>query len=161
MLIYAPKEVRSSVHIQHDLFPFVSPLFPRIVIPSHLNPLRLQYSPFPPPLPPFTSSYPIDAFMTQLCNESVGRCCNRDLRYGALVHFNPAWMRDPLGGEALDVFDGMKGGVAEELTDQAKTFMIGDVSSGPLSEGFPVQILGFISVGRSSRYLSNRRTWER
>ncbi len=70
-------------------------------------------------------------------------------------------MRDPLGGEALDVFDGMKGGVAEELTDQAKTFMIGDVSSGPLSEGFPVQILGFISVGRSSRYLSNRRTWER
>jgi len=107
--------------------------------------LGLQYSPFPPPLPPFTSSYPIDAFMTQLCNESVGRCCNRDLRYGALVHFNPAWMRDPLGGEALDVFDGMKGGVAEELTDQAKTFMIGDVSSGPLSEGFPVQILGWYS----------------
>jgi hypothetical protein len=118
MLIYAPKST-PSVHIQHDLFSLRLPLFPRIVIP--LISIHSAFNTVPSSsIATIYFLLPYRCLYDPLCNESVGRCCNRDLRYGALVHFNPAWMRDPLGGEALDVFDGMKGGVAEELTDQQR-----------------------------------------
>lgn len=50
-------------------------------------------------------------------------------------------MRHPLCGEALELFDGVMGGVQEELADQVQALVVGDVSGRFLVARFPVQVL--------------------
>lgn len=50
-------------------------------------------------------------------------------------------MRNPLRGEALNVFHAVKGGIVEKLTDQAEPFVIGDMSGRFVFEGLPAQVL--------------------
>lgn len=61
-----------------------------------------------------------------------------------MVDENPGWAGDPLRREALDVFDSVMGCVEEELAYQMKAFIVRDVRSGLLGEGFAVDILDVV-----------------
>lgn len=53
----------------------------------------------------------------------------------------------PLGGEGLDILDGVLGGIGEKLAKDANSFIVGDMDVGLVVERFPVNILGLLSVG--------------
>lgn len=46
--------------------------------------------------------------------DCFGDLLSRDIDF---FDAHPAWMGDPLGSEALEVFDGVVGGVEEEFAD--------------------------------------------
>jgi len=71
MLIYAPKEVGSTMHIQHNSFPILPSRLSFRMIPPHLNPFSLQCAAFPPPLPPILPSHFVDAMVAQLGDERI------------------------------------------------------------------------------------------
>lgn len=48
-------------------------------------------------------------------------------------------------GETLDVFDGVVGGVEEELADEMEAFVVGDVGCGFLGAFFAFEVLMEIS----------------
>lgn len=61
MFIYAPKEVGTSMYIEHDSFALLA--LPPIEIPPHLNPFRLQDAAASTPLPPFLAPYFVNAMV--------------------------------------------------------------------------------------------------
>ena len=69
----------------------------------------------------------------------------------SIVDAHPQRRGDPLAGEALDVLDGVFGGVVEELADQAQALVVGDVRGGFLAQGRAVEVVrevGFDDRGR-------------
>lgn len=57
-------------------------------------------------------------------------------------------------GEALDIFHGMKRGIAEELPNERETFMVGDVGSRFLTKRLPVEVL--LAAVRDNLYTKGR-----
>lgn len=66
MLIHTPKKVRASMHIQHNSPPRILQHLPLIIIRPHLNPLRFDFTPRSPPLPPNFAPHLLNSMMTQL-----------------------------------------------------------------------------------------------
>lgn len=61
VFIDTPKEVGSPMYIEHD--PLALFAFPSIKVSPHLNPLGLQGAAVSSPLPPFLSSYLVNAMV--------------------------------------------------------------------------------------------------
>lgn len=128
MFIDTSKEIRSSVDVQHDSSTFL-PRLSRSVVSSHFDPFCFELRMFSTPLPPLFPTNVIDSFMTELGYDCVRSFREAFARNRDIVDFDPSRMWDPLGGESLELFHGMVGGIIEELTYEVKTFVIGDVCS--------------------------------
>ncbi len=118
MLIHTPKKVGPTMHIEHHTFSFISLLLSSSIIAPHLNPFGLQYTALPTPLPPFTSPNFINPMVSQLGDDSISSLLDWFLWNSDLVYFYPSRSRYPLRGKTLNVFDGMKGCIAEELPNE-------------------------------------------
>lgn len=136
MRIHAAKEIGPAVHIQHDPPPRIVPLLPLVEIRSHLDPLRAHIAPRPAPLPPRLPPDPLDPVGAQLRLDSF--CAGHQVRLGDrdALDFDPVGAGYPLGGEALDVFDGVVRGVQKEFLDEVQALVVGDVGGGFLGEAF-------------------------
>ena len=84
VLIHAPKEVSTPVDIEHHSFALLAPPF--IKVSPHLNPFRLENTAISSPLPPFLTSYFINAVMPELCYECVRSFRETFLRYRDFVN---------------------------------------------------------------------------
>lgn len=111
MLIHTSKEIGTTMHIQHHPLPTVPRLLPLMIVRSHLNPFCSQLTPRSSPLPPRLSSNLLDPIWTQLVLYSIRSSLNEVLTDFGFVYFDPVGMRDPLGCEALNIFDCVVGGV--------------------------------------------------
>lgn len=141
MLIHASKEVRSTMYVEHDTLCFgARHMSPRIV-PSHLDPFRLEYTSFSPPLPPFLTPYLINSSVSQLCDDCICRLANDTLRYCDLFNFDPARTWHPLRRESLDIFYCMVGCECKELTNEIKTFVVGNMGGRFMSQRLSIKIL--------------------
>lgn len=107
MRIHAAEEVPPAVHIQHDPLPGIAPLLALVEIRAHLDPLRAHIAARPAPLPPRLPPDPLDPVGAQLRLERLR--AGHQVRLGDrdAVHLDPVGAGHPLGGEALDVFDGV------------------------------------------------------
>lgn len=143
--IDAAEEVGAAVHVEHDAAPLICCLLAREVVGAHLYPFCPQLAPGTSPLPPCFAADLVDALGTELRLDGCGGF--GDLRQGDddFIRLDPCWIGDFLGGEALELFDGVVGGVEEELPDQGEAFIIGDVGGwfeGPGLALFAVEVLG-------------------
>ena len=105
MLSHTPEKVRTTMHIQHDPRPRILRRLPLIIIRAHLNPFGLDLTAGPAPLPPCLAPYFLYPMMPQLLLYVFCGFLQVFVRDLDFVDFDPAWVRHPLRGEALDVFD--------------------------------------------------------
>lgn len=96
-------------------------------------------------MPPCLAADQLDALGTELGLDCCGSLS--DLGRGDVDFFglDPCWVGDFLGGEALELFDGVVGGVEEELSDECEAFVVGDVGcwfEGPGLALFAIEVLG-------------------
>lgn len=92
MLVHTPKEVRTTMDIEHDTFPSFFTFLPLVMICLHFNPLCLQLTTWPPPLPPDFASNSFNSVMSQLRIYSVSSFFDVVCRNGDLIHMNPVRM---------------------------------------------------------------------
>lgn len=141
MLVDATKEVGAAMYIEHNSFPLLAASGPFLEIPSHLNPFSLQCIALAPPLPPLLTTNLVNAMVAKLGNECIRSSRQSLLVDGDLVDFDPPRTRYPLGGEALDVFNSVLGGVGEEVTNQIDPFMVGYMSGRLLAKRLAIKVL--------------------
>ena len=79
--------------------------------------------------------------------EEVGGARGGGVGDGGVVDLYPLRVGDPLGGEGLEVLDGVAGGELEEGADEVEALVVGEVGGGFLVEGAAVEVLG-VSVVR-------------
>jgi hypothetical protein len=117
VFVHTPKEIRTSVHIQHNPPPGILILLPFIVVFPHLNPLSFHLISRSSPLPPSLAAHFLYAMMPQLLYNRIRGLVQIFFGNDHFVELHPGGMGDPLRGEALDIFDSMMGSVKEETPD--------------------------------------------
>lgn len=143
--IDAAKEVGPAVDVEHDAAPLICRLLAREVVSAHLDPLGFQLAPGTSPLPPCLAADLVDALGTELRLDGCGGFGDLCRGNDDFLRLDPCWIGDLLGGEALELFDGVVGGVEEKLPDQGEAFVVGDVGrwfEGPGLALFAIEILG-------------------
>lgn len=107
MLIDAAKEVGTSVYVQHDPFAGLSIPLPPAVVGTHLDPFGPEGAISLAPLPPLGAAHCADTLGPELLLDQGG--CPERLRLWDvyLLDFYPLGMRNPLGCEGLEFFDGV------------------------------------------------------
>lgn len=125
MCINASKKVSPAMNIQHHPISF-DIIFPksRMVIALHLNPLALQSIRRSSPLPPLLASYSEYSLWTQFANQRLSRLFQIGLRNLLFLGLHPVRSRDFLGGECLQVFDGVVGDMLEKSSDNFESLFI-------------------------------------
>ena len=100
--------------------------------------------------------------------EEVGGARGVGFGDGGVLDLYPLRVGDPLGGEGLEVLDGVAGGELEEGADEVEALVVGEVGGGFLVEGAAVEVLGVSVVrgfvacrGWSRRGLGPMPTWEK
>ena len=124
MLIHTAKEVCSTMYIKHDSLALFTTLYSLGMMRPHLDPFRFQRLVVPAPLPPFAATNFVNAVMAQLSSESIGCFGNDFVWYFDFIYLDPVGIGYPLGGETLNIFDCVEGGIVEELPDEVQSLMV-------------------------------------
>ena len=142
VLVDAAKEKGTAMDVEHTALAFSAALLSCIVVLAHLDPLGFERDLWVAPFPPGRTSDLLDSVGPKLSLEVLGR--SFDGRGGYVNDFgaDPSGAGDPLGGEGLEVVDGLGCGVGQELADQVETNIVGDMSGRSPSTGFSIKVLG-------------------
>ena len=141
MRIDTAKEIRTTMHIEHDPPAALIRALSGTIVALHLDPLRLEILHGAPPLPPGRTPDSHDAPRAQLLGDLLRGLREVLLWDGYLFDPHPSWRGDPLRREVLQVLDGVVRGMLQKRADHVETLIIGHMGGRLVAPRLPIGVL--------------------